>query len=172
MITPYYSKTLLDLVTLEHKRNEEYKKGSGKSLKYDCIYPKMAKLVGLNIECNKVAKKNTCLCKIHKNKIVKFKCPFPECEKIKSPENKYCGDKQECVFKGCTNETHNNIFCPIHICAKCQKVHTSGNIYCDKCKCTRCNAPRGYYGTVCSNSTCKKCGKCSEDFDPKFIVTH
>lgn len=155
MTTPFDT-ILKQLVKAEQEKNEAYKPGEGKALKYDCVYPMLAKLVGIDVTCNICAQKKTCLCKKHEIVINDFQCPFPNCCQLKKPENTYC-QESICIIKECTNVSHDKIvFCEHHLCHKCKNFNDTGNKFCNKCKCINCTEnPHASNGADrCANSKC------------------
>ena len=161
-INYYIDKVLKPFVLAEQKRNKNIIKGI--SIKYNCVYPVIANLVGLNITCHISAKKKTCLCRKHMKIINEFNCPYPNCKNLKKPEDKYCILGKECSIKLCNEQGHDNLLCDKHRCKneKCQLINTSGNNFCSKCKCKDCDSypvSSGY--DICRTSKCRNCNKCS-----------
>ena len=165
---PSFTTSLRTFVSEEKKRNEAYVPGlkTGVALKYNCVYPKMAELASLDVECIISAKKESCLCNKHAKTIIELKCSYPGCTNLKKPEDQYCDVAKECLIKLCPNMTHGNIFCDGHTChnEKCKKFNNTGNRFCNDCKCGKCDLkPRKTGSSFCSYNVCKNCKKCTNE---------
>ena len=153
-----FSKTLSTFVD-KQKKNEEYM----------CIYPKMAQIIGINInsECTNEVNKASFLCQDHSQLIYTLKCPFPKCKNFKNTEDIYCIDSKKCISTDCINLIHgitNGPYCQNHTCNQCKMYNDTGKKYCGNCKCSRCDInPKHKYMDVCSEYICKNCKSCTKN---------